>query len=340
MSRICGLAVLIGVLVLFGSIYGGAGAGEKAGEEALKPPEGGDTRKKIDRLIGKLASDDFNVREQAEKDLKEIGEPARKALEEALESDDDEVRWRAARVLRELGRKGDSVQKKSEDAQEPQRRRRSQRSLPIPPRGLSEDIDKELEKLRKKMLEEFGMDELFKERLRRPRSVPRLPRSGGVIRVETNVGGLMTITVSELRVEFQSLTAVLRAQLGIEKGAAAIKRLSDESPLKKIGLRLHDVILEVNDRKISDVSDLANAFGSFGKGDKAKIRLMRGGDETIVIGTWGSDGELLPKPQSVPEKSDKEDEPEAEDEEKLKPLERPERGGKEKPKKRPKRRYF
>jgi C-terminal processing protease CtpA/Prc len=150
----------------------------------------------------------------------------------------------------------------------------------------------------------------------------------------------MTITVSELGAELQSLTAVLRTQLGIDKGGAALKRLSDESPLKRIGLRQHDIILEVNEREISDVSDLANAFSAFGNCDKVKIRLIRGGKETIIIGTWGSEGELQPEPQSKPKKDYRGDEPEQDKEEQLEPLDRPRKDNGEKPKKRPKRRYF
>jgi len=54
-------------------------------------------------LVKKLGSEDYAVREEAQKKLVEMGEKAVPALEDALKSDDLEVRLRAGRALRAIG---------------------------------------------------------------------------------------------------------------------------------------------------------------------------------------------------------------------------------------------
>jgi WD40 repeat protein len=60
-------------------------------------------KEKIARLIKQLGDDSFRRREAASKQLKDIGEPAREALEEAVtNSGDIEIRQRARRLLQAL----------------------------------------------------------------------------------------------------------------------------------------------------------------------------------------------------------------------------------------------
>lgn len=54
-------------------------------------------------LVKKLGSEDYAVREDAQRKLVEMGEKAVPALEEALKSEDLEVRLRAGRALRAIG---------------------------------------------------------------------------------------------------------------------------------------------------------------------------------------------------------------------------------------------
>jgi len=69
-------------------------------------------------LVKKLGSEDYAVREDAQKKLIEMGEDAVPALEEALKSDDLEVRLRAGRALRAIG--GEAKQAEQErQAQQP-----------------------------------------------------------------------------------------------------------------------------------------------------------------------------------------------------------------------------
>jgi 6-phosphogluconolactonase (cycloisomerase 2 family) len=58
--------------------------------------------RKIEVLIMQLDSDSYDVREKAEKELTNLGEKARAAIERETKSTSAEVRQRAARILREL----------------------------------------------------------------------------------------------------------------------------------------------------------------------------------------------------------------------------------------------
>jgi outer membrane protein assembly factor BamB len=57
---------------------------------------------RVRQLVGQLSSDSYRQREQAQKDLVEMGAPAIAALEKAAESNDPEVRRRAAEALTEI----------------------------------------------------------------------------------------------------------------------------------------------------------------------------------------------------------------------------------------------
>lgn len=65
-------------------------------------------------LVKKLGSDDYAVREEAQKKLIEMGEKAVPALEDALKSDDLEVRLRAGRAIRAI--RGEAKQAEEKEA--------------------------------------------------------------------------------------------------------------------------------------------------------------------------------------------------------------------------------
>jgi hypothetical protein len=68
-----------------------------------KQVRAGDRRARAARLVKDLGDDDFDVREQAEKDLIELGPAALPALRAALKSKDLEVVKRAERCIKEIG---------------------------------------------------------------------------------------------------------------------------------------------------------------------------------------------------------------------------------------------
>lgn len=62
--------------------------------------------KKIDELIGKLGDDSYKVREEASRQLIEIGIVALPKLEKAMkESEDPEVKWRCEYIMGEMGKR-------------------------------------------------------------------------------------------------------------------------------------------------------------------------------------------------------------------------------------------
>lgn len=65
-------------------------------------------------LVKQLGSDDYAVREEAQKKLIELGVKAVPALEEALKSEDLEVRLRAGRALRAIGAEAKPAEEKPE----------------------------------------------------------------------------------------------------------------------------------------------------------------------------------------------------------------------------------
>jgi hypothetical protein len=70
-------------------------------------------------LVKKLGSDDYAVREEAQRKLIQMGEKAVPALEEALKSDDLEVRLRAGRALRAIGGEAKQEEAGPNEAEEP-----------------------------------------------------------------------------------------------------------------------------------------------------------------------------------------------------------------------------
>src|SRR5205085_9210435 len=87
--------LLCAILVLaFSTLASGQEAGDEAAAKALSA--------RIQKLIGQLGADDFAVRDAASKELTEIGNPARLALEKAAADPDPETSSRAKVILDRL----------------------------------------------------------------------------------------------------------------------------------------------------------------------------------------------------------------------------------------------
>jgi HEAT repeat protein len=86
---------------------------------ADEPAPDEETRRKIDALIGKLSSEDWDERAAAEKELEAIGRPAASALKNAMETAaDPEVKVRAKRLLQKLGGANPSAELSDEQLEE------------------------------------------------------------------------------------------------------------------------------------------------------------------------------------------------------------------------------
>ena len=73
---------------------------------AQQPPVGAKLKENISALLKQLDDESFQVREDAEKALVEIGEAAREAIDSATKSTSAEVKQRAGRILRVLRETG------------------------------------------------------------------------------------------------------------------------------------------------------------------------------------------------------------------------------------------
>jgi len=73
-----------------------------AGMAAAQAPTTRPTEDRISQLITKLGDDDFNVRQEAQEELRKMGQPALPALREAAKSADPEVSSRAESLLTQI----------------------------------------------------------------------------------------------------------------------------------------------------------------------------------------------------------------------------------------------
>ncbi len=83
--------------------------------------------------------------------------------------------------------------------------------------------------------------------------------------------GLLGVTIS-------TLDAAAAEALGahVDKGAL-ITEISPNSAAEKAGLQVEDIIVEVNDKKISDNRELMNVIGLKSPGDSVSIKYVRNG---------------------------------------------------------------
>jgi len=81
---------------------------------------------------------------------------------------------------------------------------------------------------------------------------------------------------SKLGVAIQDLTEQLGDYFGVKKGEGAlITEVEKESPAEKSGLKAGDVIVEVDNQKISGSDDLRQIISEKEKGDKVSLKVIR-----------------------------------------------------------------
>ena len=91
-----------------------------------------------------------------------------------------------------------------------------------------------------------------------------------------------------LGVSISAIDAAAAAALNVPVDSGAkITEISPNSAAEKSGLQIDDIIIEVNDKKISDASELINAIGLLSAGDKVTIRYIRDGDMLTTTAELG-----------------------------------------------------
>jgi membrane-associated protease RseP (regulator of RpoE activity) len=89
-----------------------------------------------------------------------------------------------------------------------------------------------------------------------------------------------------LGVRVTSLTSELRKHLGApEDRGVLVASVEPNTPAAKAGIQVGDVIVEVRGRKIDGAFDVLSALADVGKGELAKIELVRAGSSRTVEAT-------------------------------------------------------
>lgn len=110
------IIICVGLALVFGILYQlPVLAQEKQDKTAPEESKEVTLQDKIKSLIKDLGANEAKVRENATKELKDIGAPAIPALKEALNNDDPEVCWRARIILRSIERARQSEDSEKED---------------------------------------------------------------------------------------------------------------------------------------------------------------------------------------------------------------------------------
>ena len=93
--------------------------------------------------------------------------------------------------------------------------------------------------------------------------------------------GLLGVTISAIDAE---VAEALNAS--VDSGAL-ITMIEPGSAAEKSGLKVDDIIIGVNDKKIEDASELRNTIGLLGSGDKVRIKYIRNGDTRSTTAKLG-----------------------------------------------------
>ncbi len=98
--------------------------------------------------------------------------------------------------------------------------------------------------------------------------------------------GLLGVTIATIDPETAEA-------IGAEvKYGALVSNVQPESAAEEAGLQVDDIIVEVDDERISNSRDLANAIGLKGPGDKVRIEYLRNGDRRTTTAVLGEQTQL------------------------------------------------
>jgi Do/DeqQ family serine protease len=91
-----------------------------------------------------------------------------------------------------------------------------------------------------------------------------------------------------LGVSIQTIDTESAKALGAEvESGALVSAIEPGSAAEAAGLRVDDIIVRINDKKIDDSRELANAIGLKGSGEVVDIEYVRGGETTKIQATLG-----------------------------------------------------
>ncbi|WP_336276319.1 Do family serine endopeptidase [Bartonella sp. CB178] len=85
-----------------------------------------------------------------------------------------------------------------------------------------------------------------------------------------------------LGVQIQSVTKEISESIGLKDAKGVLVTDSLKGPAKKAGIKAGDVIISVNDEKISDVRDLAKRIANIKPGETVTLAVFRSGKEEVL----------------------------------------------------------
>jgi hypothetical protein len=86
-----------------------------------------------------------------------------------------------------------------------------------------------------------------------------------------------------LGVRVESASSALRDQLGLEEDEGVVVAvLANDSPASKADIRVNDILLSMNETKLSTPSDLRNEIGKHEVGDIIQLKVLRKGQQSDV----------------------------------------------------------
>ena len=95
-------------------------------------------------------------------------------------------------------------------------------------------------------------------------------------------------TSNELGIEIESLPAAAAEKLGLKEGQGLrVKDLEADGPGARVGLRAGDVILEVDDKTVTDASNLNKAVAEAKKNKLIRLKVHRGSATIFLAGPLG-----------------------------------------------------
>jgi Do/DeqQ family serine protease len=93
--------------------------------------------------------------------------------------------------------------------------------------------------------------------------------------------GLLGVTIATINPE------TAKALGAVVDHGALVADVQPDSAADKAGLKVDDIIVEVNDERIDNNRDLANAIGLRGPGEQVEIKYLRGGDTRTTTAELG-----------------------------------------------------
>jgi Do/DeqQ family serine protease len=105
-----------------------------------------------------------------------------------------------------------------------------------------------------------------------------------------------------LGVSMQDISPALAEAFGLEQQSGAIiNEVLDSSPASKAGLKIGDIVISIDGKKILNSNDVANRIGLLPVGERIKFKVLRNGKQSEFIVTVEGRTQISTEPKSINE---------------------------------------